>query len=212
MSTSVDTAPLLSALREVSFPTLGHFLEDGFCSPAIRSMVDGGRMVGFAATALVPDADAVAVNQAILRLHPGEVLVLDMGGDRAHAPVGSVTVAAARSRGACGILIDGPVTDVLELNDPTVAAPLPVFARGATCLTTKRRSSGRAQFGIQVSIDGITVRPGDLVLGDANGVVVLAPQEAAAVVRQALDSDRAEPEILRRIASGEPLEDILFTG
>src|SRR4051812_29952654 len=99
-------------LRRVSLPTLGHFLEDGFCSADIRSMVPGIRMTGIAATALIPDADAVAVNQALVRLQPGEVLVLDMGGDRSHAPVGAVTTAAARARSAAGILVDGPVTDL----------------------------------------------------------------------------------------------------
>ncbi|WP_237740737.1 hypothetical protein [Crystallibacter crystallopoietes] len=78
---------LLDQLRNISFPTLGHFLEEGFCSSGIRAIVPGTRMVGMASTARIPDADAVAVNQALLRLQPGEVLVLDMGGDRQHAPV-----------------------------------------------------------------------------------------------------------------------------
>jgi len=209
LSTLVPT--LLEQLREVSLPTLGHFLEDGFCGPEIRAMVPGARMAGTASTALVPDADAVAVNQALLRLQPGEVLVLDLGAGR-HAPVGAVTTAAARARGAAGILVNGPVTDIVELNTASAAAPLPVFARGTTCLTTKRKASGRAQFGVPVTIAGTTIRPGDLVLGDDNGVVALSPAAAAGVVQRALDSDKAEPEILRRIAAGEPLEQILFLG
>ncbi|AUI53452.1 dimethylmenaquinone methyltransferase [Arthrobacter crystallopoietes] len=203
---------LLDRLRRVSFPTLGHFLEEGFCSSEIRAVVPGVRMVGVASTARIPDADAVAVNHALLRLQPGEVLVLDMDGDRQHAPVGAVTSAAARARGAAGILVDGPVTDVVELNTANDGGALPVFARGTTCLTTKRHASGRAEFGIPVSVGGATVRPGDIVLGDDNGVVVLAPEVAAAVVLQAVESDAAEPNILSRIAAGEPLERILYLG
>ncbi|WP_240974321.1 RraA family protein [Crystallibacter degradans] len=203
---------LLERLRSVSFPTLGHFLEEGFCSSEIRTIVPGARMVGVASTARIPDADAVAVNHALLRLQPGEVLVLDMDGDRQHAPVGAVTGAAARARGAAGILVDGPVTDVVELNDANDGGALPVFARGTTCCTTKRHASGRAEFGVPVSVGGVTVRPGDLVLGDDNGVVVLAPEVAAAVVLQAVESDAAEPTILNRIAAGEPLDGILYLG
>ena len=207
-----ELAELLDQLRSVSFPTLGHFLEEGFCSSEIHAIVPGARMVGIASTARIPDADAVAVNHALLRLHPGEVLVLDMDGDRQHAPVGAVTGAAARARGAAGILVDGPVTDVVELNEANDGAALPVFARGTTCLTTKRHASGRAQFDVPVSVGGVTVRPGDIVLGDDNGVVVLAPEVAAAVVLPAVESDAAEPNILSRIAAGEPLEGILYLG
>ncbi|WP_244250629.1 RraA family protein [Arthrobacter crystallopoietes] len=207
-----ELAELLDQLRSVSFPTLGHFLEEGFCSSEIHAIVPGARMVGIATTARIPDADAVAVNHALLRLHPGEVLVLDMDGDRQHAPVGAVTGAAARDRGAAGILVDGPVTDVVELNEANDGGALPVFARGTTCLTTKRHASGRAQFDVPVSVGGVTVRPGDIVLGDDNGVVVLAPEVAAAVVLQAVESDAAEPNILSRIAAGEPLEGILYLG
>ena len=92
-----DLEVLLGQLRKVEFPTLGHFWEDGFCGTEIRTMVSGVRMVGIASTALIPDADAVSVNHALLRLRPGEVLVLAMGGDMMHAPVGAATVAAARA-------------------------------------------------------------------------------------------------------------------
>ncbi|WP_460463189.1 RraA family protein [Arthrobacter pigmenti] len=199
---------MLDQLQNVELPTLGHFLEDGFCPPEIRAMVPGVRMMGTAATARIPDADAVAVNEALLRLQPGEVLVLDMAGDRNHAPVGAVTSAAAWSRKCAGILVDGPVTDVPEL----AAAKLPVFARGSTCLTTKRHASGRSEFGIPINIAGVEFRPGDIVLGDDNGVVVLDPDMDADIIRQATASDQAEPEILERIASGEPLEQILYPG
>lgn len=203
-----DTMELLEQLQNVELPTLGHFLEDGFCPPEIRTMVPGRRMIGVATTARIPDADAVAINEALLRLQPGEVLVLDMTGDRLHAPVGAVTSAAARSRKCAGILVDGPVTDVTELASGT----LPVFARGSTCLTTKRHASGRAEFGTPVSVAGVDVRPGDIVLGDDNGVLVLDPHLDPDIIRQAAASDQAEPDVLERIASGEPLEQVLYLG
>ncbi|GAA1821546.1 RraA family protein [Nesterenkonia flava] len=204
---------LLTSLSRVEFPTLGHFLEDGFCSLAIKAIVDAPRMVGTAATLRLPDADAVAVNRAVLALEPGQVLVIDMCGDHEHAPVGAVTIAAVQAQGAAGVVVDGAVTDRRELNSTAGGrTPLPVFARGTTALTTKRKNSQEAEFGVPVTIDGVTVRPGDVVLGDGNGVVILSPETAASVVKEAEASDDAEPAILRRIAAGEPLENILYLG
>lgn len=208
-----DLAQLLGKLNKVEFPTLGHYLEDGFCTPDIRPMVAGQRMIGTAFTVRIPDADAAAVNQALIRLQPGDVLVVDMDGDHDHAPIGAVTAASARARGASGILVDGLVTDLDELNATTNGTvPLPVYARGTTCRTTKRKGSDLAEFGVPVTIGGVTVSAGDIVLGDCNGALVVTPQAVEAVVDRAIASDDAEPGILRRIASGEPLEHILYLG
>lgn len=212
-TTEIDLGELLNKLSRVEFPTLGHYLEDGFCSLEIRSLVPGPRMIGTASTVRIPDFDAAAVNQAILQLQPGEVLVLDMDGDIGHAPVGAVTVAAAESRGAAGILVDGVVTDINELSSSSGGrVPLPIYARGTSCRTTKRKGSGQSEFGVPVSVGGVTVNQGDIVLGDANGVLVVPAETVEAVVGLALASDDAEPGILRRIASGEPLEQILYVG
>ena len=124
---------LIAKLREVSFATLGHFLERGFLNHAIGAMVPGGRIVGRAVTLCLADADACAVNRALIALQPGDVLVIDMAGDHAHACIGAVTQFAARCAGAAGIVVDGVVTDLNELR----ACQLPVFARGTTQLTTK---------------------------------------------------------------------------
>ena len=122
----------------------------------------------------------------------------------------SLVPAARLALDRAGLTLDE--IDVVELNEANDGAALPVFARGTTCLTTKRHASGRAQFDVPVSVGGVTVRPGDIVLGDDNGVVVLAPEVAADVILQAVESDAAEPKILNRIAAGEPLEGILYLG
>lgn len=137
--------------------------------------------------------------------YPGAVLVVDMDGDRRHAPVGAVTAAAAKAQGAAGIMVDGVATDLLELR----STGLPVFARGTSCLTTKRVHGTESAINVPVTCGGVDVAPGDWVLGDDNGVIVLSTREAAAVLEQALSSDAAEPELLARIAAGAPLETLL---
>jgi 4-hydroxy-4-methyl-2-oxoglutarate aldolase len=196
---------LLDGLRAVSYPTLGHFLEEGFLDPRIQSLLGGVRIAGPAVTVRIADNDAIAMNHALLALYPGAVLVVDMSGDHRHAPVGAVTAAAAKAQGAAGVVVDGMATDVQELRETGV----PVFARGTTCLTTKRVFGDRSAVNVPVTCGGVLVNPGDLVLGDANGVIVLAPETAADVLEKALASDTAEPALLARIASGKPLESVL---
>ncbi len=201
---SIDEG-LREGLAAVSYPTIGHFLEDGFVDPAIRSLLDGVKVAGPAVTVRIADCDAYAMNRALLELYPGAVLVVDMSGDHRHAPVGAVTAAAATAQGAAGVVVDGVATDILELR----ATGLPVFARGTSCLTTKRVRSGGSAVNVPVQCGGIRVRPGDWVLGDDNGVIVLSPEAAAEVLGRALASDAAEPALLARIAAGEPLESVL---
>ncbi|MFE5837012.1 RraA family protein [Arthrobacter sp. NPDC056493] len=207
MTAQALTSDLLERIAAVSFPTLGHFLEDGFVDPAIQSLLDGVKVAGRAVTVRVAGNDAIAMNCALLALQPGCVLVVDMSGDHLHAPVGAVTAAAAKARGAAGVVVDGRATDVEELRQ----TGLPVFARGTTCLTTKRVYGTESAVNVPLQCGGVTVHPGDLVLGDSNGVVVLSPEAAGQVVDKALASDAAEPGLLARIASGEPLESVLPT-
>ena len=199
------SAGLVEGLAAVSYPTIGHFLADGFIDPAIRSLLDGVKVEGPAVTVRIADQDAYAMNRALLALYPGAVLVVDMSGDHRHAPVGAVTAAAATAQGAAAVVVDGVATDILELR----ATGLPVFARGTSCLTTKRVHSVGSAVNVPVHCGGILVNPGDWVLGDDNGVIVLTPQAAADVLAAALASDAAEPALLARIAAGEALESVL---
>ncbi|MFT9474284.1 hypothetical protein [Streptomyces sp. 11-1-2] len=96
-------------------------------------------------------------------------------------------------------MVDGVVTDLRELREMR----LPVFARGTSLLTTKRLGRGDGGVGRTVSCGGAVVRPGDLVLADDNGVLVISPRIAADVLARALASDRAEPALLARLRAGE---------
>lgn len=198
---------LIAKLREVSFATLGHFLESGFVSHEVRAMVPGGRIVGQAVTLRLAEPDAIAVNRALIALQPGDVLVIDMAGDHTHACVGAVTQFAARCAGAAGIIVDGVVTDINELR----TCQLPVFARGTTQLTTKLIGSPTSQVNGPVNCAGVKVHPGDFVLADDNGVLILPAEQLTTVIDKALQSDLNEPDLLARLRNGEPLQKVLTT-
>ncbi|WP_213018807.1 RraA family protein [Brevibacterium sp. RIT 803] len=201
-------AEVIEALREVELPTLGHFLEDGFCSPRMVPINEGPQMVGRARTLDLREPDALAVNRALHGLNPGDVLVIRVASG-IHAPVGAVTAAAAIAKGAAGIVVDGPATDSEVLR--IVQDKLPVFATGLIARTTKRTGSlGDDALDCEVDIDGVTVKPGDLVLGDRQGVLILPPAgPGSEVLQAALASDRGEPALLARIAAGEDLRELL---
>ena len=164
-------------------------------------------MAGPAVTVDLTEPDAIAVNHAVLRLEPGSVLVIRVRSGR-HAPVGAVTTAAAIARGAAGIVVDGPVTDAAALRE--TADVLPVFAHGVTALTTKRLGTALDGIGRPVEIGGVTIANGDIVAGDENGVIALTPGAVEqAVFEAALRSDLGEPELIRRIRRGDPLEQLL---
>ena len=196
---------LRAKLEQVSFATLGHFLEEGFVAHEVRSMLSGVKVVGRAFTLRVANADAYAVNRALASLAEGEVLVIDMQGDHHHACVGTVTSCAATTRGAKAIVVDGVVTDIVELR----AAGLPIFARGTSLLTTKLRSDPESALGLPIQCGGVTVQPGDWVLGDDNGLLITSGAVLSAVIDTALASDAAEPALIKRMQDGEPLEKVL---
>lgn len=206
MKQSIDQQ-LLERLQTVSFPTLGHLLETGFADASIRALVPNVKVVGRAVTLRLVDADAIAVNQALQRLEPGDVLVIDTGGDHRHAPVGAVTGCASQCAGAKAIIVDGVVTDLLELRQ----MGLPVFARGTSLLTTKLHGYGSSRINEAITCGGVEVQPGDIVLADDNGVLFLDQDTAASVVEKALASDLAEPQLLARLRAGEPCGQVLVT-
>jgi regulator of RNase E activity RraA len=160
---------------------------------AIRSVVPGARLLGRAVTAQA-NGDLMSVIAALHDAQAGDVLVVDAGiADRAVA--GELFATEAMRRGAAGIVIDGLCRDTPTLR----RLPLPVFARGATPIAAPARRVPVT--GIPVVIGGVEVRPGDLLLGDDDGVVVGSEEEFAAAIDRA-EAIQIGEEALRASVSG----------
>jgi len=204
--TGTAPEPLAPALREklerLSFPTLGHYLEEGFADPEIRRIVAaGGRVIGTAFTVRTTASDSTALHHAAGLIGAGQVLVLDTGGDRRHAPLGEVVAAQLVARGAAGAVVDGVVTDVDEIAE----LGLTVHARGTSMLTTKLHGIDAGGVNVPVSCGGAVVHPGDVVLADANGVLVVPVEVLERLVDLALEDDAEEPDLIADLRRGEPL-------
>ncbi|MFB6611150.1 RraA family protein [Agromyces sp. NPDC056379] len=195
-------ASLREKLERLSFPTIGHYLEEGFVDPEIRRLVAaGGRVIGTAFTVRTTAADSTALHHAAGMIEAGQVLVVDTGGDRRHAPLGEVVAAQLVARAAAGAVVDGVVTDVDEIT----GLGLTVHARGTSMLTTKLQGIDAGGVNVPVTCGGAVVRPGDVVLADANGVLVVPIEVIEALVDLALEDDAEEPALIEELRAGAPL-------
>jgi 4-hydroxy-4-methyl-2-oxoglutarate aldolase len=124
-------------------------------------------LVGPAFTVRTPPGEHPAVRRAADEAPPGSVIVVDAGGELDHALWGDNLSKLVLERGVSGLVVDGAVRDV----DGIEALGFPVFAAGVTPTPPRRDEDG--EIGVPVTCGGLTVRPGDLVYGDRDGVVVV---------------------------------------
>lgn len=166
-------------------------------APAIRLVAPGLRMLGRAVTAEA-NGDLMSVIAALHVAHPGDVLVVNAG-VQDQAVAGELFASEAIRRGVVGIVIDGLCRDTPTLRQLS----LPVFARGATPLAAPARRV--PVIGVPVRIGGVTVKPGDLLLGDDDGVVVGTEAEFAAAIDQAEAIQSGEEALRAGIVVGTSL-------
>lgn len=168
--------------------------------PAIRAMLPESRMVGPAFAVTARD-DHLPVLVALRLAEPGSVLVVGTDGHR-RAVSGELFATEARRRGLAGIVVDGYCRDLAGLR----RVGLPVYARGTVPMAGTTRDPGG--FGGPVSIGGVTVHPGDLVMGDDDGLVIAPADRLAAALPAAMEIERAEAALLRGMADGRALPDM----
>ncbi|ATE66556.1 RraA family protein [Rhizorhabdus dicambivorans] len=153
-------------------------------------------MAGPALTVRVAAGDNLAIHKALELVKPGDVVVVDGDGDISRALVGEIMMTIAQVGGAAGFVVDGAIRDL----NAFVEAGFPCFARAA--IHRGPFKNGPGQINVPVSIGGLIVGPGDIVVGDDDGVVAF-PQAIAADLLQAVRAQEArEEEILRSIRDG----------
>jgi 4-hydroxy-4-methyl-2-oxoglutarate aldolase len=194
---------LLEQLALVETATVGHFKHSGFMDPRIRPAMRTRTLVGPAFTVKIPGPDSTLLHRAIDLAHPGDVIVVDRCGDLLHACLGGAVSLAANLRGVAGSIIDGPITDIDEIEQ----VGLPVYSRGISALTTKLLGYG-GEINTAIECGGVIVRPGDYILADRNGILVLSPGEARSVAEEALEMQEEEKEFISRLRAGESLSEM----
>ena len=206
---------ILAGLRQVSTATLASLLRkrglNGLTLDGLRSTRPEARMAGYARTVrylpLREDLFAAhgggmnAQKRAIEDIRPGEVLVIEARGDPTAGTIGDILGLRAQVRGAVGIVTDGAIRDSAAL----ARMEIPVYHAAVHPAVLGRRHVPW-ETGVTVACAGVTIQPGDIVVGDADGVVVLPPAIAAEVLAEAREQERQEEFIAGRVALGEPLD------
>jgi len=195
---------LLDLLVQAEPAVIGHFRYTGFMAPAIRAHFQDRRIAGTAVTLRAPGMDGAMVHYAVGQARPGDVLVIDRCGDESIATIGGAVAYAARAAGVVGIIVDGLVTDLGELR----AYGVPVWSRGTSAVTVKTLGLG-GEFCVPVSCGGVGVSPGDAVLADENGILVLPAEDIRYCATRALQMLQDEKKTLARIDAGEKYPDIM---
>ena len=174
----------------------------GVVDPIIAPLWKPLSMYGIAYTVEVPAADNKAVHRAIDEAPTGSILVAVNGGHRDTAIVGDIIIRNCIKRDFRGFVTDGVVRDLAVCR----VLGMPIFAAGVCIRGPSKIHDGR--LGETVSLGGVNVETGDYLIGDDDGIVVVKPNEAEAVLKKAEQKEALEVTIVDRIARGENTIDI----
>lgn len=195
------------ALLETDTGTIGHFLDTGFADPEIRQMMPGSKVAGTAVTVRVPFPDSVIGHYALGQIRPGDILVIDRCGDQSVSCWGGTTSYAAAKTGLTALIIDGAGNDISQANEFGV----PIWCRGVTPVTTKYRGLG-GELNVTVSCGGVPVSPGDAILADENGILVIPPENLQAVINQARKFGELERQFIEMASKADTINYPELTG
>lgn len=174
----------------------------GLMHPVIRPIADGQRLCGPAVTSLNRAGDNLMVHAAVSVCRSGDVLVVATTERSTHGMVGELLATQSRARGVVGMVLDTGVRDIAELR----AMAFPVWARAISAAGTQKTSAGWVN--VPVDCAGVTVNPGDVVVADDDGVVVVAIADVEAVADAAATRERREMDLRERYAQGESSLDV----
>lgn len=164
--------------------------------PKLRPFHKGGKLIGTAITVKTRPGDNLLVHKAIDMAEPGDVIVVDAGGDTTNAIVGEIMLQLARKKAITGFVIDGAIRDSKAFTE----GDFPVYAVGVTHRGPYK--DGPGEINIPISVGGMIVHPGDLILGDEDGIAVVPQDSAAEVLESVRVQEMKEIEILKSIENG----------
>ncbi|HEY6295085.1 MAG TPA: hypothetical protein VIX15_05425, partial [Streptosporangiaceae bacterium] len=183
---------------------------NGFTLDGLRSTRPQAKMAGYARTvrylplredlAATHAAGMNAQKSAIEEIRPEEVLVIEARGEHTAGTIGDILALRAQVRGAAGVITDGAIRDSAAL----ARLEIPVYHAAVHPAVLGRRHVPW-ETGVTVACAGVTIQPGDIVVGDADGVVVLPPGLAPDVLKDAREQEREENFITAMVAQGEPI-------
>jgi 4-hydroxy-4-methyl-2-oxoglutarate aldolase len=192
---------LTERLRALDTATLYESGAHAAMTSEIRMLSGDSRLAGPALTVLCPPGDNLMIHVAVARAQAGAVLVAQCH-DARYGVWGEVLTVAAKARGIAGLVLDGSVRDLGAIQ----RLGFPVFARGTALPGTAK--SARGAVGVVTSCGGAPVWPGDLIVADESGIVVIRLQEAEHVLARAEERCRKEATMMDELRGGRTTMDL----
>lgn len=201
----VDPAVCAQA-REVTVADLhectGHLGYEGLMSSRMRRVTPGAKIAGPAVTALCQPGDNLMMHRALRLAQAGDVLVVQCQSESSAAQWGDVATSYAKAIGLAGVVVQGSVRDV----DNVIGMGFPVWSTRIWPIHADKGKGGGVN--IPIACADVVVRPGDLVVADGDGVIVIPKQEAAAVVKAAQAKMQREADIAAQVRDGATVWDL----
>lgn len=163
----------------------------------LRPMHGGGVLAGPAFTVKTRPGDNLMVHKALDTAEPGDVVVVDAGGDLTNAIIGELMSTYAANRGIAGIVIDGAIRDLATIR----RGSFPVYAAGVTHRGPYK--DGPGQINVRIALDGMVIEPGDLIVGDDDGLVCVPFDQVEEVYAAAKAKHEAEEAQLAGLMAGD---------
>lgn len=193
-SPPLASAGIVEAFRSVVTPHISDNLGRHIGARGLVRYNRTGKLVGTALTVKTRPGDNLYIYKALTLLEPGHVLVIDAQGDETNAVIGELIKLYALQRGCVGFIVDGAIRDVACFEDT------PCYARSVVhCGPYK---SGPGEINVPVSIGGMIVNPGDIIVGDEDGFVAFSQEDAEEVLVKARAHEVHEEHVKAEIASG----------
>lgn len=147
--------------------------------PKIKPLKEEYKIAGRAYTVKLPVGDNLMLLKSLKEAKPGDILVVDVKGDEYRAIAGDFVVGMMQTLQLGGLVIDGVIRDIIDIKQLN----FPVFCKGTT--VSSGGKNGPGEINVPISCGGVAVHPGDIVVGDVDGVVIIPQEEAEAVVEGA---------------------------
>ena len=195
----IERAPreLVDQFREIPASNISDIMNRFYCMNSAISPYGKTPLAGVAFTVKTPIGDNAMIHYALDLAHPGDVLVVDGGSELSRALMGEIMFTYAWQKGLAGIIVDGAIRDV----DCLTRLPIPVYARGVTPQGPYKYGLGEINF--PVACGGQVVCPGDILIGDADGIVVIRRQDAPLLLEAAKEKLASETIRLDQYRKGE---------
>jgi regulator of RNase E activity RraA len=187
---------IIARLRLIAVALLSDQLHRNCGSVGLLPYHAPAPMAGTAVTVKTRGGDNLAILRAYDFCRPGDVMVVDAEGELANALVGGIMTFAGASLGLAGMVLDGAIRDVAEIRKRT----FPVYARGVSHRGPYK--DGPGEINVPVTVGGMVVNPGDIIVGDQDGLLAFPPSLAAKVIEKALAQEQNEEGTMQAIREG----------